>query len=623
MSLLFQKRLKKFKINNINDINSSKENTSLPSIFPKKFHFSQKSINNNNSNQFNSFIHPEEELVKSLNLNDTKTTIPFLQIINNTKINISNDDINKKRKEKLFEWELKDVDFNTSNKISLISNYEKIKEFKQKIYIEKLQVNEKEKMLKDKIIELENKLNSLKDLKNLVYQQIISFNQKMNQYKYDLEDIKLENNTNQNKIIQIKRRQTRFSIKQKNSIVNSLDVFESQKREYDNYQGKKNKVLSKINECEGKILKLKKEQDENNIKILEIKKEYKKIKNELLEHYHRILLEGVDTRKDGLSWVIESIWDLGEEVNLNYMPNFLDVQSINYLFNISKKNKLLQKVKIVIENFKEDSSKNLNFEETSNNNKLILSPIKINENENALSLSNIKENNEEKEFSENNNSNKEKKKYNIFRTGLNSPKYINDSHKLVKKIIDYKKPSLIKIKDYIKMKKYEELNYKDILNNRSLSHPNSNRNDKKITFKLFLNFDNENNSKENSKSNEPSRNKIKDNYMEKYHQLKLILRHIEKDIETLKNNELKRIWNEFIGNEYGKKYNIDKKIVISSLVGEHNMIKEIEKQKSISNKLKKIKKICSFYDTYENGKINSFHKISKKNVINQNNVNNE
>ena len=217
MSLLFQKRLKKFKINNINDINSSKENTSLPSIFPKKFHFSQKSINNNNSNQFNSFIHPEEELVKSLNLNDTKTTIPFLQIINNTKINISNDDINKKRKEKLFEWELKDVDFNTSNKISLISNYEKIKEFKQKIYIEKLQVNEKEKMLKDKITELENKLNSLKDLKNLVYQQIISFNQNMNQYKYDLEDIKLENNTNQNKIIQIKRRQTRFSIKQKNT----------------------------------------------------------------------------------------------------------------------------------------------------------------------------------------------------------------------------------------------------------------------------------------------------------------------------------------------------------------------------------------------------------------------
>ena len=341
----------------------------------------------------------------------------------------------------------------------------------------------------------------------------------------------------------------------------------------------------------------------------------------MLEHYHRILLVGIDTRKDGLSWVIESIWDLGEEVNLNYMPNFLVVQNINYFFNISKKYKLLQKVKTVIENFKLDFSKNLNIEIPSNNHKLILSPIKINEN--TLSLSNIKENNEEKELIKNNNLNNENKKYNIFRTALRSPKYINDANKLVKKIIEYKKPSLIKIKDYIKMKKFEQLNYKDIINNKSMSLPNSNRNDRKITLKLMLDIINEYNSNENLKNYEISRNKIKDNYMEKYHQLNLILKHIEKEIETVKNNELKRIWNEFIGNEYGKKYNIDIKIVISSLVGEHNMIKEIEKQKYISNKLKKIKKICSFYDTYENGKINSIYKINKKNDINLKNVNNE
>ena len=118
------------------------------------------------------------------------------------------------------------------------------------------------------------------------------------------------------------------------------------------------------------------------------------------------------------------------------------------------------------------------------------------------------------------------------------------------------------------MKKYEELNYKNIINNRSISLPNSNRNDRKITLKLILNINNEYNSNKNLKNFEVSRNKIKDNYMEKYHQLNLILKHIEKEIETVKNNELKRIWNEFIGNEYGKEYNIDIKIVISSLVGE-------------------------------------------------------
>ena len=33
------------------------------------------------------------------------------------------------------------------------------------------------------------------------------------------------------------------------------------------------------------------------------------------------------------------------------------------------------------------------------------------------------------------------------------------------------------------------------------------------------------------------------------------------------------------------------------------MIKEIEKQKFISNELKKIRRICSFYEPYEKGKI--------------------
>ena len=124
MSLLFQKRLKKLETNNINDINSIRENISLPSIFPKKLNFSNNNMNN--LKQINNFIHPEEELVKAISLNDTKTTIPFFQIINNTKINISKEDIKIKRKEKLLEWELKDINFNSSNKINLISNHEKI-----------------------------------------------------------------------------------------------------------------------------------------------------------------------------------------------------------------------------------------------------------------------------------------------------------------------------------------------------------------------------------------------------------------------------------------------------------------------------------------------------------------
>ena len=70
-----------------------------------------------------------------------------------------------------------------------------------------------------------------------------------------------------------------------------------------------------------------------------------------------ILLEGIDTRRDGLSWVIQSIWDLDEEVDLNYMPNFLDVNAINYLFTITKKINVLNNLRKYIERFKLDSFK--------------------------------------------------------------------------------------------------------------------------------------------------------------------------------------------------------------------------------------------------------------------------
>ena len=79
---------------------------------------------------------------------------------------------------------------------------------------------------------------------------------------------------------------------------------------------------------------------------------------------------------------------------------------------------------------------------------------------------------------------------------------------------------------------------------------------------------------------------------------------------------MKRIWNEFTENNYGKKYNTDIKMVISALVGENNMIKEIEKQKCISNELKKIRRICSFYDPYEKGKNISKIYIQNKKGIN-------
>ena len=46
----------------------------------------------------------------------------------------------------------------------------------------------------------------------------------------------------------------------------------------------------------------------------------------------------------------------------------------------------------------------------------------------------------------------------------------------------------------------------------------------------------------------------------------------------LKNNEMDRIYKEFRRNNYGQKYNVDKNMVISALIGEDNINNELFRQ---------------------------------------------
>ena len=65
-------------------------------------------------------------------------------------------------------------------------------------------------------------------------------------------------------------------------------------------QDKKISLLEKIDVCENELKKFK--EIHNNLK------------EELLVHYHRLLSEGKDTRKEGLSWIILAIWNLKSNV---------------------------------------------------------------------------------------------------------------------------------------------------------------------------------------------------------------------------------------------------------------------------------------------------------------------
>jgi hypothetical protein len=91
-------------------------------------------------------------------------------------------------------------------------------------------------------------------------------------------------------------------------------------------------------------------QCESNIENTE--KEIKLISDELILHYHKLLLEGKDTREKGLTWIIQSIWGLGADVIISYLPKYLDEKLINYLFLFSHKSVELKKVRDLLQEIK-------------------------------------------------------------------------------------------------------------------------------------------------------------------------------------------------------------------------------------------------------------------------------
>lgn len=91
-------------------------------------------------------------------------------------------------------------------------------------------------------------------------------------------------------------------------------------------------------------------QCETKIEIID--RDIKLCIEELTLHYHKQLIDGKDTRDKGLTWIIQSIWSLGSEVLISYLPKYLDESLISYLFLYSHKSIELKKVKDLLTEIK-------------------------------------------------------------------------------------------------------------------------------------------------------------------------------------------------------------------------------------------------------------------------------
>ena len=237
---------------------------------------------------------------------------------------------------------------------------------------------------------------------------------------------------------------------------------------------------------------------------------------------------------------IKGIWRLGENVPIEFMPKFLDFKAIKYLFNYAKTSVELESIKKCIKDLKQKLKEKVDTSTISNKNK------------NKEELTHIK--------------NLKKLDNNNFKEKINFMKKFNENKSTINK--NRSSFFLLEKNNILRKKLIYSSSSPDLMNN-------------------FINFENsttlniEQNERESDlRSSVCNLSRILDRkkgdlYSDKMPEIneitnlskKIIL--LNKQREEMKKTEIKRIFKEFIDNDYEKVYHAPIEIVLGALIGEH------------------------------------------------------
>ena len=587
-----------------------------------------KQINKQNSSS--NLVEPEIEYVSKLNFYSPET-IQEKDLYKNIRV-MQNNNINslehKNKKNNLYIEEQK---FQTNeDKYANKLKENKLENERRDIEIKINKIKSIIEPLNERLTKIINEIESLKldfdVLENKKTYSIIEKNLKKNVIEKELTD---KPETNKNSINTLPMLKSQIS---KMEIIDP-DKTKEQKLKIDTIllrhrvemKTKKNFTTIKIEKLNEQKIEIMKKLKACESDLKDFREERNKIKKKLLLHYHNLLLEGKDTRKEGLSWIIKAIWNLKSNVLLSYLPKFLDNESIIFLFSYSMKTikinsmyKFIQELSLKIKEKEESLSKKDN-KNCSNKGKIAEQKPKIKQlnildyNASKLSTLNVEENKSEssrsnniwlKEISKTNSFFSHDKKIlfnrpkemlldlsdrdnkniilsklkNInngtFRTGLYKNSNIQDGKKEKKLIKDEKNRDKFEV-----LSETDENSFKyRLFNRKTLTEPQFNlyENKNKIKLSDFENlYKNKNKKIINKELLElyNTRKEVENNY--------LILKN---DIENMVKKELERLSKCFYTEDYCSKYNIDQNSVISAIIGEEKSRNEMSKQKKEGEK---------------------------------------
>ena len=539
------------------NIKQNSQKISLPLIIPSlsnKF----KTINNKNNSmnfleQMPKTIDSRKIRIRKINLN--KSLLNDIEVVKNLDIDV----IPNMLMARQFEMKkLKEnIDNNTDIELKRLGKYKQkqSKQSNQSTDEKDIESKERVKILEKKYLEFLDQYKNNKSELEKINAHILNIINIIDDYKLELYSFDNYSNDIYKKFKEnIEKKKLELMTKMENMQYQSMDEYNLFEKELNKLTGdkfhfqeeiKQKRIIinENITKAEELLNKLQEKKNDINNTTKELKNNIKENKINLIKLYHLSLYEGLDFRYEGLSNIIRSIWNLGVEVDVAFMPKYLDKLLINFLFEHAK-------LVIQINNFK----KQLEL-----SNKKFLNDLDDWKKTNNISNNITLRHDETSQRTSNNISDVD-----LFQTKLNKSKLGNKNRN--SKSMKFMQNYYNKFYFLIDNKEKNELNdYKQ--------------------SRLQYNFS------------------IPKKFVEEHQDIekgKIILQNLQNKMKNMEKNEIKRICREFTYNNYGIIYNVCPYIIVSAICGneskDEGMIFYNMTEREISDNKKKLR----FHDVNKN-----------------------
>jgi len=491
--------------------------------------------------------------IRKINLN--KSLLNDIEVVKNLDIDV----IPNMLMARQFEMKkLKEnIDNNTDIELKRLGKYKQkqSKQSNQSTDEKDIESKERVKILEKKYLEFLDQYKNNKSELEKINAHILNIINIIDDYKLELYSFDNYSNDIYKKFKEnIEKKKLELMTKMENMQYQSMDEYNLFEKELNKLTGdkfhfqeeiKQKRIIinENITKAEELLNKLQEKKNDINNTTKELKNNIKENKINLIKLYHLSLYEGLDFRYEGLSNIIRSIWNLGVEVDVAFMPKYLDKLLINFLFEHAK-------LVIQINNFK----KQLDL-----SNKKFLNDLDDWKKTNNISNNITLRHDETSQRSSNNISDVD-----LFQTKLNKSKLGNKNRN--SKSMKFMQNYYNKFYFLIDNKEKNELNdYKQ--------------------SRLQYNFS------------------IPKKFVEEHQDIekgKIILQNLQNKMKNMEKNEIKRICREFTYNNYGIIYNVCPYIIVSAICGneskDEGMIFYNMTEREISDNKKKLR----FHDVNKN-----------------------